>query len=120
MKVRLAVFFLIFTVVLLPGLAQDQPFAFMMLADPQFGMYTSDKGFVRETANYEFAVAAVNRLKPGFVIILGDMVNKGGDPDETREFYRISGKIAAGVGLHGRLDISGRTNRSGSRFGRYF
>ena len=27
---------------------------------------------------------------------------------------------AAGVGLHGRLDVTGRQNRSGSRFGRYF
>jgi 3',5'-cyclic AMP phosphodiesterase CpdA len=64
-----------------------------MLADPQFGMYAQNKGFVRETANYEFAVAAVNRLKPGFVIVLGDLINKDGDPEQLKEFFRISGKI---------------------------
>jgi serine/threonine-protein phosphatase CPPED1 len=97
MKFRLAVLFAIFTVIPIPGLAQDQPFSFIMLTDPQFGMYASNKGFARETANYEFAVATVNRLKPGFIIVLGDLVNKEGDPEQIREFKRISGKIDSSI-----------------------
>lgn len=93
MKSRLAIAFTLLVVVLIPGFGQEQPFSFIMLADPQFGMYTSNRDFARETANFEFAVAAVNRLKPGFVIVLGDLVNKEGDPGQIREFLRISRKI---------------------------
>ena len=31
------------------------------MSDPQFGMYTENKSFEHETANFEFAVAAANR-----------------------------------------------------------
>jgi 3',5'-cyclic AMP phosphodiesterase CpdA len=78
---------------ILPGYGQEQPIRFILLTDIQLGMYASDKDFAQETANYEFAVAAVNRLKPDFVIILGDMVNKPGDSAQIREFRRITAKI---------------------------
>jgi 3',5'-cyclic AMP phosphodiesterase CpdA len=97
MKPRLVVFFVLFSIVLVSGFGQDQPFSFIMLADPQFGIYNQNKGFVRETANYEFAVAAVNRLKPGFVIVLGDLINKDGDPEQLKEFFRISGNIDSSI-----------------------
>ena len=45
----------------------QQPFFFFVLADPQFGMYTRDKGFTRETKNFETVIAAANRLHPAFV-----------------------------------------------------
>ena len=90
MKTRFVILFAILTVFILPGIGQEQPFYFIMLADPQFGMYTSDKGFAQETANYEFAVATVNRLKPSFVVVLGDLSNKTGDPEEIGEFLRIT------------------------------
>jgi serine/threonine-protein phosphatase CPPED1 len=89
---RVVFIFALFVLVAIPGFAQE-PFYFMMLTDPQFGAYAKDKNFVQETANFEFAVAAVNRLKPSFVIILGDMINKTGDPDQTGEFQRIFRKI---------------------------
>lgn len=85
---------------LVPGMGQDQPFHFMILSDTQLGMYTSNKDFVRETANYEFAVSTVNRLKPRFVIILGDLVNKEGDPEQIREFLKITGKIDPSIPVH--------------------
>jgi 3',5'-cyclic AMP phosphodiesterase CpdA len=93
MKSRLAIAFALLCIVIIPGFGQEQPFSFIMVTDPQFGMYTQNKGFARETANYEFAVAAANRLKPGFVMVLGDLVNKDGDPEQIKEFLRISGKI---------------------------
>ena len=93
MKFKWAIVFALFIVVVIPGFGQEQPFSFIMLTDPQFGMYTNNKEFARETANYEFAVATVNRLKPGFIIVLGDLVNKEGNPEQIREFLRISGKI---------------------------
>src|SRR5438132_11555488 len=52
---------------------------FIQMSDPQFGMYTKDQDFIHETANFEFAIAAANRVKPAFVVITGDLVNKDGD-----------------------------------------
>jgi serine/threonine-protein phosphatase CPPED1 len=92
-----AVFLLVFFIVLaIPAFAQE-PTNFMMLTDSQMGLYAGDKNFIQETANFEFAVATVNRLKPAFVVILGDMINKTGDPEEINEFYRISKKIDASI-----------------------
>ena len=34
-----------------------EPFFFIQLSDPQFGMFTANKGFAQETANFEFAGA---------------------------------------------------------------
>jgi serine/threonine-protein phosphatase CPPED1 len=99
MKHRFAFLLVLIFAVVIPGFAQD-PFYFVMLTDPQFGMFTSDKSFAQETASYEFAVATVNRLKPGFVIVLGDLINKMGDPDQLREFLRISGKIDPSIPLY--------------------
>jgi len=92
--------FSFFFVLVFPCIGQEPPHYFVMLTDTQFGMYESNKGFSRETANYEFAVAAVNRLKPAFVIVLGDLVNKEGNADQIREFLRISKKIDPAIPLH--------------------
>ena len=78
---------------ILPAIGQEQPYYFAMITDTQFGMHTGNKGFDQETANYEFAVATINRLKPEFVIILGDLVNQEGDMDQIHEFLRVSRKI---------------------------
>jgi predicted phosphodiesterase len=66
---------------------------FIQLADPQFGAFTGDRDFAQETANYEFAVANVNRLKPKFVVICGDLINKVGDPVQSAEYKRITALI---------------------------
>ncbi len=97
---RAAVLFLFLTVLLIPGFSQDPPFYFAMLADTQFGMHAADRNYSQETANYEFAVATVNRLKPAFVIILGDLVNKAGDADQIREFKRITEKIDRSIPVY--------------------
>jgi len=82
----------LFWVGLLFCFGKAQPFHFIMLTDTQFGMYTADKSFAQETANFEFAVAAMNRLKPGFIIVLGDLVNRAADPAQIGEYKRIAGQ----------------------------
>jgi 3',5'-cyclic AMP phosphodiesterase CpdA len=69
--------------------AQQQPWFFAVLADPQMGMYAHDQNFAQETANFEFAVANLNRLHPRFVVICGDLVNRPGDPAEIAEYKRV-------------------------------
>jgi serine/threonine-protein phosphatase CPPED1 len=97
---KCTILFAFFIVCLIPASGQEQPFYFVMLTDTQMGMYASNKDFIRETANYEFAVATVNRLKPGFVIMLGDLINKEGDAEQIREFQRISHKIDPAIPVY--------------------
>jgi serine/threonine-protein phosphatase CPPED1 len=99
MKNRIVFLFAFLIFIAIPAHSQE-PFYFMTLTDPQLGMYASNKDFVQETANFEFAVAAVNRLKPAFVVVLGDLVNKAGDPEQIREFQRISKKIDASTPVY--------------------
>ena len=73
---------------------------FIQLSDPQFGAFTADRDFVQETANYEFAVANVNRLHPQFVVICGDLINKTGDPAQTAEYFRITAKIDKSIPVY--------------------
>ena len=73
-----------------PIVAQpEKPWFFAVLSDPQFGMYAKDRNFAQETANFEFAIATLNRLHPRFVVICGDLVNRTGDAVEIAEYKRI-------------------------------
>ena len=79
---------------------QERTEFFILLADPQFGAFTQDKDFVQETANYEFVVANVNRLRPAFVVICGDLINKTGDKTQADEYFRITSKINRSIPVH--------------------
>jgi 3',5'-cyclic AMP phosphodiesterase CpdA len=78
----------------------EERYFFVQMADPQFGMFTKDRDFVQETANYEFAVANVNRLKPRFAIICGDLVNKPGDAAQIAEYRRITAKVDPSIRVY--------------------
>jgi serine/threonine-protein phosphatase CPPED1 len=69
------------------------PFFFIQLTDPQFGMVENNAGFAQETANLEFAVATANRLRPAFVVVTGDLVNRAGDEAQVSEYQRILKKL---------------------------
>jgi DNA repair exonuclease SbcCD nuclease subunit len=73
---------------------------FIQMTDTQFGMYEKDRGFAHETANFEFAVAAANRLKPAFVVVTGDLVNKPGDAAQVAEYKRVAARVAPGIRLY--------------------
>lgn len=78
----------------------QQPFFFFVLADPQFGMYTRDKGFTRETKNFEAVIAAANRLHPAFVAICGDLVNQPGNASEIAGFQQVARRLNPTIPLH--------------------
>jgi 3',5'-cyclic AMP phosphodiesterase CpdA len=102
-----ALFFLAF---LCPASAQTpQPWFFAVLSDPQFGMYAKDANFAQETANFEFAIASLNRLHPRFVVICGDLVNKPGDAAEIAEYKRILSELDPSIPVYnvaGNHDVS--------------
>jgi 3',5'-cyclic AMP phosphodiesterase CpdA len=77
-----------------------EPFFFIQLSDPQFGMFTDNQDFAQETANFEFAVATVNRLRPAFVVITGDLVNKPGDAAQIAEYQRILRRIDSAIPVY--------------------
>jgi len=79
--------------------AQSTPF-FIQGSDPQFGMFAKDKNFVQETANFEFFIANVNRLKPMFAIVCGDLTNIAGNADQIAEYHRIAKKLDPAIKLY--------------------
>jgi 3',5'-cyclic AMP phosphodiesterase CpdA len=72
---------------------------FIQMSDPQLGMYTKDADFAHETANFEFAVAAANRLKPAFVVITGDLINDAANAGQAAEYKRIAAKLDTKIRL---------------------
>ncbi len=87
---------------LLFGLAAAwaQPFFFIQATDPQFGMYAENREFAQETANFEFLIATANRLRPAFVVVTGDLVNRAGDPAQTAEYLRIARRLDPAIPIY--------------------
>jgi len=89
----------LFLILFLTGFAPAQrknqvsPWFFVQLSDPQFGMFDGNKGFGKETALYEKAVAKINDLHPDFVVITGDFVHDQHSVPQINEFKRITAKI---------------------------
>jgi predicted MPP superfamily phosphohydrolase len=76
-----------------PQTVPEGGFFFVQMSDTQFGFSNNDLDFIQDTASAEFAVATINRLKPAFVIVTGDLVNKPGDAAQVAEYQRIMAKI---------------------------
>ena len=55
---------------------------------------------MQETANFEFAIATANRLKPAFVIVTGDLVNKADEKGQADEYLRIAAKLDRSIPLY--------------------
>ena len=79
---------------------QPPPVFFLQMSDPQFGMFTKDQDFVQETANFQMAIATANRLRPAFVVVTGDLVNKAGDAKQIAEYRRIAGQLDQRIPLY--------------------
>ncbi len=83
----------------------DTGFFFMQLADPQIGLFEVREGRppdgVRyvETALYEKTIAAANRLRPDFVVVCGDLVQRWDDLSQQNEFRRISDMLSSNIPL---------------------
>lgn len=90
-------------VLLILGLARveaAEPLFFIQLSDPQFGFCAKNADCLQETANFEFAIATANRLKPAFVIVTGDLVNKPTEKGQADEYLRIAAKLDRSIPLY--------------------
>lgn len=73
--------------------SQYNPWFFIQITDPQFGMFENNEGFEKETILYAKVVAEINKLNPDFVVITGDFVHDPNDTVQIKEFKRITAKI---------------------------
>ncbi len=85
-----------------PAKSPDQPrnFFFIQLADPQLGFKAWSEDLTHEIAQFERAIAHVNRLKPAFVIISGDLVNSPRTANKLNEFDRLRATIDPSIPVH--------------------
>ncbi|HTP12191.1 MAG TPA: metallophosphoesterase [Bacteroidota bacterium] len=79
---------------------QDSSFFFVQLADPQFGMFPFQKDFHKERVNLGLAVEAINRLKPAFVVVCGDFVNKKNDRRQIEAFRETLSRLDKGIPVY--------------------
>lgn len=82
------------------ALCQQGRWFFAVIADPQMGMYASDRNFTQESANLEFAIANLNRLHPQFIVVCGDLVNRSADAAEIAEYKRIVGTLDPSIPIY--------------------
>jgi predicted phosphodiesterase len=76
------------------------PFFFIQITDPQFGFSSADADFAQESASFEFAIATANRLRPAFVVVTGDLVNRTGDAAQIAEYQRIAARLDRAIPLY--------------------
>jgi len=83
--------------------AWQGPFFFIQLADTQYGMFTGGKGFEQEAALVQRTVEHINRLRPRFVIVCGDLTNATPNHPRYRaqvsQFHRDFSKVDAEIPL---------------------
>ena len=82
------------------GVSSPKHFTFVVMADPQFGMFSENRNFRKETELFERAVEIVNLLEPEFVVVCGDLVNRPGDDAQAAEVLRIARCIKKDIPLH--------------------
>lgn len=80
--------------------ANDAPFFFVQLADTQLGFTKGGNDMEIEIDHFKQAVADINRLKPAFVIISGDLTNAAHNPRQIREFWKVAREISPDIPLH--------------------
>jgi len=98
---RLPVLVLAFSCLLAAQARQPAPaFFFIQLTDPQFGMWADNANIDQETANLEFAVATINRLRPAFVVVTGDLVNRAADDAQVSAYLRIMGQVDRSIPVY--------------------
>lgn len=76
------------------------PFFFVQVTDPQFGFFDGPENFTKETSLYSKAVGEINRIKPDFVVITGDLVNDKTNHSQWDELSRITSMIRKDVPVY--------------------
>lgn len=97
---RISILVSLLTLLSVTSLRAKEQWFFAIMSDPQFGMYAKDQNFIQETANFEFAIANANRLRPRFLVITGDLANRRDDSQQIAEYKRLLQKVDPGIPVY--------------------
>jgi len=103
--------------------ASGGDFTFVVMADPQIGFTNGNSDLTPEMDNFRKGVEQVNKLKPAFVIIAGDLVHNAHDPKQIRAFWQVARQISPDIPLHlvaGNHDVGAATACSLRSYGKLF
>lgn len=75
-------------------------FSFIQMSDPQFGFFNENKSFEKETQNFKKAIQEANRLRPSFVVVTGDLVNRPFDTAQIQEYHQVIKGLASDIPLY--------------------
>ena len=90
----------------------DESQFFIQMADTQLGMYSyslpmlllratyKDDQFEKDALLFESAIRHANNLRPAFVIVCGDLVNRVGHAGQIAEWNRIASLLDPSIPLH--------------------
>ncbi len=101
-------------ILFLNSYAQQDSFLIVQISDPQFGFFTNNADFEKETELYAEAVRQINQIKPDFVVITGDFVNNSKDTLQINEFKRITACIDKRIPVYlspGNHDLSNNPSK---------
>ncbi len=73
--------------------ARPKAFTVIILTDTQMGFISKNENCDAEIVLYNQAVDFINRIKPAFVVITGDFVNRRTDTTQIRHFKAITARI---------------------------
>ncbi len=92
----------LFSVLPLFAETKTEPFFFIQIADPQIGFNyrKTTRDISEEVAHFTKAIEIINRLKPAFVVINGDMVNNWDDEIQLHAFWQVVSLIRPDVPVH--------------------
>ncbi len=79
------------------GLGPEKPLTFVVMADPQFGMFSDNAETAWEEERFERAVELLNLINPAFVVVCGDLVNRPADDTQADVLLKMASRIKAPV-----------------------
>ncbi len=103
--------------------AAQSPFFFVQIADTQLGFSANNADLKIEMDNFRRAVDDINRLKPAFVLISGDLVNDPHNPKQIRAFWSVARGISPGIPVHlvaGNHDVGSATEANVKSYRKLF
>lgn len=79
--------------------AAARPFFFVQITDPQLG-FKEKNGMEKGVALLTETVEAINRIKPDFVVVTGDMTNNRFNPEQWEAYSRLIGQIDKSIPVY--------------------
>jgi len=82
------------------GKTNKELFTFVHLTDPQLGFISENKNCEEEIRLYTEAVRHINKIKPKFVVITGDLIHNRMDTNQVNSFKRITSSIHKSIPVY--------------------